>query len=240
MAMFTALGVSALLMGMAGGPHCVAMCGALCGALTRGNSAGTVGGGQVISFSRPGTAAASGALHAGRVAGYAAAGALAAATARGLGEASAQLAVLRPVWTLLHVGILCWGLVLAVAGQPPRWSRQAGSLLARRLRTVTGSVAGLFATGLAWTAMPCGLLYSALMLAALAEGPAQGASVMAVFAAGGVASLVVAPWAWARVRWLDRSLRGRAGTRIAGLLLAASGGHAVWADLQRQIEVWCR
>ena len=238
--MFGALSLSALLMGLAGGPHCIAMCGAVCGALTRGGGASTAASVQVISFVRPGVAAANWALQGGRAAGYAAAGALAAATAQGLGEASAQLAALRPLWTLLHAGILAWGLVLAVAGRQPVWSRQVGGLLARRLRAVRGTAAGLFATGLAWTTMPCGLLYSALMLAALAESPAQGAGVMAVFSVGSVASLVLAPWAWERLRWRHRSPSGTAGARIAGLLLVAVGAHALWADLSRQIAAWCR
>ncbi|MDB5895935.1 MAG: hypothetical protein JWQ88_3466 [Rhodoferax sp.] len=247
--MFAALSFSALLMGLAGGPHCVAMCGAACGALTRGGSAAPTGGVHVISFvrpgrpgwpDRPGVATANWALHGGRVAGYAAAGALAAATAQGLGEAGTQLAALRPLWMLLHAGIFAWGLVLAVAGRQPVWSSQLGGLLARRLHAVTGTATGLFATGLAWTTMPCGLLYSALMLAALAGSAVQGAGVMALFSLGGVASLVVAPWVWARVRWLELPLRGSTGTRIAGLLLAAAGAHAVWSDVARQIAIWCR
>ena len=36
--MFTALALSALLMGLAGGPHCIGMCGAACAGLTRAGS----------------------------------------------------------------------------------------------------------------------------------------------------------------------------------------------------------
>ena len=39
---------------------------------------------------------------------------------------------------------------------------------------------GIPSPWLAWAAWPCGLLQSALLLAALASGPAQGAAVMAV------------------------------------------------------------
>ncbi len=244
--MFSALSLSALLMGLAGGPHCVAMCGAACGALTRarvdeGEGAFQASGGavRVIGFARPGVRTATWALHAGRVVAYAAAGALAAATAQGLGEASAQLAALRPLWVLAHAAILAWGMVLAVAGRQPVWSGRAGVWLGARLRGLTQTSAGLFATGLLWISMPCGLLYSALLLAALANGAAEGAALMLLFALGSTTALVIAPWGWERLRGGAKLLRGPWGTRLAGLLLAAVGGHALWVDLQRQIAQWC-
>ncbi|APW37281.1 hypothetical protein RD110_08810 [Rhodoferax koreense] len=241
--MFSALSVSALLMGLAGGPHCVAMCGAACGALTRARRAGADGPVQVMRLVHAGRRAdigtATSALHLGRVVSYAAAGALAAATAQGLGDAGAQLAALRPLWMMAHAAVLAWGLVLLVAGRQPLWSGRVSGWLATRLRGLTHSTSGLFATGLLWISMPCGLLYSALLLAALADGAVEGAVLMLLFALGSTASLVLAPWVWERLRGGGSLLRGPLGTRIAGLLLATVGAQAVWGDLQSRIAQWC-
>jgi len=98
---------------------------------------------------------------------------------------------------------------------------------------------GLLGVGALWVAMPCGLLYSALMLAGLANGPVQGALAMALFAAGSGASLVLAPWLWQRVGEGAGSFRREWGPRLAGGLLAAVALQALWMDLSRQIQIWC-
>ena len=84
-----ALAGAALLMGLAGGPHCVAMCGAVSTAVIR-----------IVPVGRPAQAmhlVAPVAFHLGRMASYAAAGAIAAASLHGLGAASAQVAAWRPL-----------------------------------------------------------------------------------------------------------------------------------------------
>ena len=237
--MQTALAGTALLMGLAGGPHCVAMCGAACAGVIRIVRAPEGGGAAAISAGMR-DAAASWTFHAGRVAGYAAAGAVAAVAVQGLALAGEQAAALRPLWVLLHVFVLAWGLLLAVLGRQPVWAGRAGRSLAMRLRPAAGSAPGLLAIGALWVSMPCGLLYSALMLASLADGPVQGAWVMALFAAGSGVSLAAAPWLWQRLG-AGAGIVGRAwGTRLAGGLLAAVALHALWSDLSRQVELWCR
>ena len=236
--MQTALAASAFLMGLAGGPHCVAMCGAACAGVVRIVRAAPNGGMATL-------AADNGAgrmllLQAGRIAGYAAGGALAAAAVGSLAVASEHVALLRPVWTMLHVAVLAWGLVLAVAGRQPRWSHRAGGWLATHLRPLNGSAPGLLATGALWIAMPCGLLYSALMLASLGNGPAQGALVMALFGVGSGLWLMLAPWLWQRLRRGLGSIRQVWGTRVAGVLLAGVASQALWIDLRHQIDIWCR
>jgi sulfite exporter TauE/SafE len=242
MALQTALAGTALLMGLVGGPHCVAMCGAACAGVIRIVRAPASGGVAMLSAS-PRTLSATAAFHAGRIAGYAAAGAVAAAAAQGLGFASEQVAALRPMWVLLHVFVLAWGLMLAALGRQPIWAHRLGRSLAARLRPLTDTTAGVLATGALWVSMPCGLLYSALMLAGLANGPVQGAGVMALFAVGSGVSLVLAPWLWQRLR--SGGAGGGAarlawGTRLAGGLLAAVALQAVWIDLSHQIDIWCR
>jgi sulfite exporter TauE/SafE len=227
---------SALLMGLAGGPHCVAMCAAPSAGVIR-----LVRVPEAAGVACGGVSSGSGALafHAGRIAGYAAAGAVAAMAMQSVGLASERVVSLRPLWVLLHVAVLVWGLSLAVLGRQPLWAHRLGGALSARLRLLTGSPFGLLAVGALWVSMPCGLLYSALMMAALASGPAQGADVMAVFAAGSGVSLILAPWLWQKIRAGAGVARKEWGARIAGALLVAVALHAVWADLSHQIEIWC-
>ena len=95
--MQTTLVVTGLLMGIAGGPHCVAMCGAACAGL--GQAAGVRKNSAIFTF------------QAGRVIGYSLLGALAAASMQGLGWLTVQSTALRPVWTLFHVAAATLGLV---------------------------------------------------------------------------------------------------------------------------------
>jgi sulfite exporter TauE/SafE len=88
--------------------------------------------------------------------------------------------------------------------------------------------------------LPCGLLYSALMLAALGNGVLEGAAVMALFAAGSAVSLLLAPWLWQRLRSGAGLLSQQWGTRLAGAMLALVALQALWLDLAHQIEAWCR
>jgi sulfite exporter TauE/SafE len=236
--MQTALIGTALLMGLAGGPHCVAMCGAACAGVVRVVRAPAGSGGAALVAPAP-AISASAAFHAGRIAGYAAGGAIAATAVQSLAFASEHVAMLRPLWMLLHVFVFAWGLVLALSGRQPLWAHSLGRLFAARLRPLTGSAWGVLATGALWVSMPCGLLYSALMLAALGNGPLEGAAVMAVFAVGSGVSLLLAPWIWLRLRGSFGPSRREWGTRIAGAVLAVVALQAVWHDLGRQIAIWC-
>ena len=235
--MQSALVGTALLMGLAGGPHCVAMCGAACAGVIRIVRAPSSGGAAVWPTS---AGSASLTFHAGRVAGYAAGGAIAASAVQSLAFASEHVAALRPLWLLLHVFVFAWGAVLAVSGRQPLWAHSLGRLAANGLRPLAGSRWGVLATGALWLSMPCGLLYSALMLAALGNDALEGGAVMAAFAAGSAVSLMLAPWLWRRLRLGFGPRRQVWGTRIAGVVLAAVALQAVWHDLSRQIALWCQ
>ena len=210
---FTALG-----MGLAGGPHCVAMCGAFCAGLGSADQPG-----RVLWF------------HARRMLGYALLGAVVAASVQGLAWGAQHVQVLRPAWVLAHVLALAWGLVLlATARQPAFATGLAQRVWGRARRAAAGkrSAAGL---GVLWAAMPCGLLYSALLLAGLSAGAWQGAAVMLAFAAGTSLSLALAPMVWARLRrW-----REGWGQRAAGLLLVLAALWALSMDLGEQCRVFC-
>lgn len=228
--MSSTLLATALLMGLAGGPHCVAMCGAACAAL------GSAKPGQVTGTR------AMWLFQLGRLAGYSALGAFAAASMQGLGWLSVQSAALRPVWSLLHVAAAMLGMMLLVQGRQPLWLELGARRVWTRMRvylTGTGRVAGVtapLALGTVWALLPCGLLYSALLVAALSADAAQGAGVMALFALGSGLSLMAGPWLWLRLRGPGS---GQWAVRLAGAALLASSAWALWMGLVHDAAPWC-
>lgn len=240
-----ALLLSAVLMGLAGTPHCLAMCGAACTAAS--------GGGQPAPLAM---------LHLGRLLSYAAAGAVAAASVGALAALGQAVSVLRPLWTLVHAAALVLGLYLLWQGRQPAWLERLGRRRAT-VHTVQVSGAGAWRTlgpplrsgglGLAWAAWPCGLLQSALLVAALANTPVQGAVVMVAFGTASALGLVAGPVVWRRLSGGAASGAAVAGSvvsatsavsatwavRLAGLALAGASawamGHGVW----QQVAAWC-
>lgn len=223
--MSTALALSALLMGLAGGPHCIAMCGAACAGLTR------LGG--------PSSTRSLWMFQAGRLAGYSAAGAAAAFTVQSLGWLTSHTAGLRPVWTLFHLAVLAWGLMLVAQARQPMWVSSAGRSIWSRVRPAVAARGGVFATGALWAFMPCGLLYSALLVASLSGGPFEGAVAMALFALGSGLSLALAPHLLTRLQEAGNRLRQDWGTRAAGALLVLAALWGLWMDLAHRVAVWC-
>ena len=223
--------VTALLMGLVGGPHCIAMCGAACAGI--GQAAGPHKIAALLTFQF------------GRILGYSMLGGLAAASIEGLGWLTVQSAALRPVWSLFHVAVTLLGLVLLVQARQPVWLEGAGRMVwtfARTLIPGKGTSAPL-ALGMIWSLLPCGLLYSALLLAALGGNVARGAMVMGSFALGTSVTMTLGPWLWLRLRSQNQSpadaSRGDWGVRLAGAALAASSGWALWMGLMHNAAPWC-
>ena len=222
--MSTTLAVSALLMGLAGGPHCAAMCGAACGGLSQlGKSPDR----SMWVF------------QAGRLAGYSVAGAASAVAVQSFAWLTTSTTALRPVWTLFHLAVLAWGLMLVAKAHQPVWVSSAGRSVWSRVRPLASARGGLFATGALWAFMPCGLLYSALLVASLSGGALDGAFAMALFAVGSGVSLALAPRLILRLQQTGNRLRQDWGTRVAGLLLVAAAAWALWIDMAHRIAVWC-
>jgi sulfite exporter TauE/SafE len=220
------LGATALLMGLVGGPHCVAMCGAACAGL--GQAAGARRNSAIIGFQL------------GRIVGYSALGAVAAASMQGLGWLTVQSAALRPVWSMFHVAAMLLGLVLLWRAQQPVWLEQAGRRIWARAKSLGARRAPLL-LGTLWALLPCGLLYSALLVAAMAGGPVDGALVMALFALGTSVTMTAAPWLWLKLRGNSVAVGGNGswGVRLAGLALAASSAWALWMGLVQDSAPWC-
>lgn len=241
---------AALVMGLTGGPHCLAMCAAPCHVVIHGPAAeknsptgvATPPEQALVWQPRnPGSLWLRSLLfHSGRLAGYALIGALAAWAMESLAWMTQQFWSLRPLWTLSHVAMLAWGILMMAQARQPAWVEAAGKAAWVRVRPVLLAPGGSFAAGLAWALMPCGLLYSALLVAALSNSAAQGALSMLAFALGSGLWLLAGPWLWARVRTRLNGWRESWGTRFAGLLLFAIAAWALWMDLVYKPSLWCR
>lgn len=220
-----ALAGTAFLMGLAGGPHCIAMCGAACGGVVRGSGVPQPRG--MWTF------------QGGRLLGYSVAGGAAGLAVQSFAWLSQNTAALRPAWTLFHLAVMAWGLMMLAQARQPAWVEVTGRRIWSRVRPLTQRRGGLVATGALWAFMPCGLLYSALLVASLSGGALEGAASMALFAIGSGISLGLAPAVFDRLRSVGNRMRKDWGTRIAGLLLAATAIWALWMDLAPRIAEWC-
>ena len=242
--MLATLAWTALLMGLVGGSHCLVMCAAPCGALVGQGGAASAQAAPTVQAvhwaPRGGVVWRTLAFHVGRIAGYAAVGALAALAMDSLAWLTQQTMALRPAWTLAHVAVMAWGLMLMVQARQPQWVEQAGRAVWGRVRPLVTAPGGVLAAGFLWALMPCGLLYSALLVAALSGGPLQGALSMALFGIGSGVWLVGGPWAWSRLRQRLNTARTDWGTRVAGALLCAAASWALWMDLVYKPSLWCR
>jgi len=222
--MDTALVLAGLALGAAAVPHCALMCAAPCAALTRGCGRSAAG------------------FQLGRLAGYMAGGALAAGSMAAFATWSQAAPALRPVWMLLHLGFLALGLWWLITGRQPQGLRRDGAVrvVSRHRQAWRAGFAGL-----AWVAWPCAALQAALLLAALANGPAGGALVMAAFAAASMPGLALAPWVWARWRAAHRGTAVspgavvKLGYRAAGAALVLASGWALGHGAWQRFAAWC-
>jgi sulfite exporter TauE/SafE len=94
--------------------------------------------------------------------------------------------------------------------------------------------------GLVWAAWPCGLLQSALVLAALANSPAGGALVMTGFALVSATGLMAGPALWS---WIGGgAVAARAATwavRLSGAMIAGAAGFALTHGIWAEVAAWC-
>jgi sulfite exporter TauE/SafE len=222
--MQTSMAVTALFMGLVGGPHCVAMCGAACAGI--GRAAGARSTRALLGFQLS------------RMTGYALLGAFAAGSVQGLAWLGTHTAVLRPVWTMFHVAALLLGAVLLWQARQPAWIESLGQNVWRRARPALAALGprAPVVLGLGWALMPCGLLYSALLVASLSAHALEGAALMALFSLGTSVSLTAGPWLMLRLRG---ARTGGWGIRLAGLALALTSGWALWMGITQPSGLWC-
>lgn len=224
--MLTGLLLTAFLMGLGGIPHCAAMCGAACAV------AFPVGLPVATWF--------------GRLLGYAALGGVAAVSAGLVSRWGREVAMLKPLWVMVQFAVVILGVHLLIRGRMPAWLDGAGRSAydAWRARAMAWPAAlspvwrGLWRAawpllgGLSWALLPCGLLYAALMVAALAPDAWGGALVMLAFAVPSSIGVWAAPWVvrqWA----MRRRSSGEAGAAAtadsaAGIAPGAVTVPVIW------------
>lgn len=167
----------ALLLGAAGSPHCMAMCGAITAAFG-------------LSGARRYPVAVPLCASLGRVLGYAALGAAVGALGLAAGvwlQQPAGILVLRFVAALTLILV---GLQLTAWWQPLDQIARLGAPLWRRLQPLSRCLlpidtpAKALAFGLLWGLLPCGLVYGMLALTIGFASPVQSALFMGAFGLG--------------------------------------------------------
>lgn len=191
--------LGALVAGLVGSPHCVAMCGGLAGAGAQGKLSGA-------------------AWHLGRLLTYAALGALAGSFGRALpGPAWVPLALSSAFLLFFALRLGGWAPTLASGG-----AHRLAAFAGRALRL--GGVSGRLAFGMVTGLLPCGLVYAALALPVASGDALQGALAMVLFGLGTVPALAAASAGLRRLA--NRSLRSR---RLMALVVFLCGvGALAW------------
>lgn len=207
-------------MGLAGGPHCVAMCGAACAGFAQDPQ-------QPKGIYQ---------YHLGRLVGYAILGAIAALAIQSIAWLSDYSKILHPLWTFFHVLVFFWGAMLVIFARQPVWVDRAGGWIWQKVKKISRVRYGYFLIGIIWALMPCGLLYSALIIASFNGNALGGALSMTAFGLGSAIVLFFAPWAWLKLK--SKSMEPYS-MRLAGLILSIASAWAVWMDLVHQTRLWC-
>lgn len=229
--------IAAFIAGVSGSVHCMAMCGGLSGAL--GMRARAIGHSAPAAFFHAGT------YQLGRLSSYALAGALCGA----VGSAAQGMLDLVgwALWLRIWAGLLLMavGLQLALGWHLLRPIEKLGAHVWRKLAPLTqraprhALVQALF-IGSLWGWLPCGLVYSMLLLGALGGGALHGASVMLAFGAGTLpamlsssllssqlARMVGLNHANKKWQWAAGGLMVLFGIWTSGVALTHSVGHGV-------------
>ena len=226
--------LAAFMAGIVGTAHCLGMCGGIAAALGV-NARGAAGG-------RGGAALFALLFGVGRVSGYMLIGALAGLLGRGVAAA-----VDVPTWaavTRIATGLMLLLIGLQIAfhlrllapveqGGARIWARLAP--LARRFIPVRRPRDALV-LGLLWGWLPCGLVYSVVLLAMLAGDPLHSALLMGAFGLGTLPGMTAVTLSSSQLGWSAPRgpLRRLAGVALMlfGLWTAAmplqhlAGGHA--------------
>lgn len=218
--------LSAFLVALLGGVHCVGMCGGIVGALTLGLPQADRTR-ERLPFLL--------AYNAGRILSYTAAGALVGgvgAVAGNLSRLYAAQLVLQLVAALFMIvlGLYVagwWNGLLRVEQIGGRLIWQRLQPLGRRLLPVQ-TPARAFQLGLLWGWLPCGLVYSVLIWSVAAGSAGQGAALMLSFGLGTLPTLMaMGTFAAVLTVWVRRpAVRQVAGGLIIALALMQV--YAVW------------
>ncbi len=205
--------LAAFLTGLLGGTHCVGMCGGIVTAVSF--QSGTRQPWRFhVGYS------------VGRITSYSTLGALAGLLGSAAFLSDNLLPVQRTLYALAQIVLILLGLYLAGLNQSIRVMERAGSVVWRRVQPMLARVlpvrnfAQAVAAGTLWGWLPCGLVYSVLVMALASGSALNGAALLLVFGLGTLPNLLLMGWAAESLRTLTRHLWIRRG---AGLLVVAMG-----------------
>lgn len=207
--------LSAFLVGILGGVHCVGMCGGIVGA---------------ISLGMPSSTAPRWSMHLGYNLGRIGSYVLAGAIAGGLGLFFSGLMPVRNAQQVLMgfagVFMILLGLYLGGWWNLLRHLEQAGGHLWKRIEPLGRGLLPVrhpgqaIALGMLWGWLPCGLVYSVLIWAVSSGGAAEGALLMLAFGLGTLPNLLAMG---AAASQLQRFVRNAWIRHVAGVLIIFFG-----------------
>ena len=201
----------ALGAGFFGSTHCLAMCGAIVLLFERDNRRGT-GWTQRVAY------------NVGRMAFYMLLGAVAGTSGvlltTGVGGGLLALRILAAIAIIvMGLDLACGWRALAFLERSGSWLWQRMSKMAQHVLPIR-SLATAITAGFIWGALPCGLVYSAVVLAATSGSTAGGAAVMFAFWLGTLPALLLAGASAHRLQSWRSNVRLR---RIAGAVMVLVG-----------------
>jgi uncharacterized protein len=222
----TPLGIylTAFLVGLLGGVHCLTMCGGLVGSLTMGLDP-RIRRDPWLMLPYQLT------YNLARIAGYATAGALFGGVGALLLQLDAFQVMQRALYAVAGIVMVLLGLYLGGWWRLLAVVERAGALLWRRIEPLGRRVLPVrnlmqaAALGYLWAWIPCGLVYSVLITAVATGSVLNGALVMLAFGAGTLPNLLgIGFLAGAAARISERAWV----RQVAGLLVIGFGLHALW------------
>ena len=236
--------IAAMLAGLLGGAHCLAMCG---GFVTALSGAGRPARPPTAPLLRARALARRGLpYNLGRITTYVLLGAIAGGAGGAALSAGGWLAAQRVLYVIANLFLLALALAIVSNGRGTvLLQRMGAALFARVLPAVRPLLArddptARFALGTIWGLVPCGLVYGVLPIALFAGGALQGAGVMLAFGMGTLPNLLAAGWIVAHAgRWLkSRTVRYATATLLAGFAFIGIG-RALFGSLSAMQGAFC-
>ena len=218
---------AALLTGLLGSAHCLGMCAGISGLFAVNAEISTLRRQLPMAI----------AYNAGRVLTYALLGAIVATFGGILVDARPTLA--RPILLITGTVIILIGLQVAFNWRLLNPLERMGAVLWQKLAPVAKhfvpvtSVPRAMGLGLLWGWLPCGLVYSVLLIAATSAAPLAGATTMVAFGIGTMPAMVLTGVGAAQ---LSAFMRRRAARLGLGLVIVALGVLTVAMPVSRWLS----
>lgn len=221
--------LTAFLVGLFGGVHCVGMCGGIVGILTAGlPRSANAGWLDALPYQLG--------YNLGRILGYMLAGALMGALGAALVQTASVHYGQRFLYAVAGLFMVLLGLYLADWWRGLERLERIGARIWRRIAPLgqrwlpVKSPFQAVAVGLVWAWIPCGLVYSVLIWAIASGSAWHGALWLLSFGLGTLPSLLgMGMLAGAAARYAERPLVRQA----AGVLVILLGLNALWSLVAR-------